>query len=145
MEMEEEAIIDKYLSKPYWIIDVLPMQVPANGEGQYFRIEEYVRLSSLMETISRKFLALLVKINCYEAMDLFHAVDGWEHNPAPERLEQCLMAHDSLHVLFASMDSLISISGDDSYMTLYTSDEKVVELLRPLAASVGLFVWQPKA
>ena len=132
MEMEEEAIIDKYLSKPYWIIDVLPMQVPANGEGQYFRIEEYVRHSSLMETISRKFLALLLKINCYEAMDLFHAVDGWEHNPAPERLEQCLMA-------------LISISGDDSYMTLYTSDEKVVELLRPLAASVGLFVWQPKA
>ena len=143
--MEEEAIIDKYLLKPYWIIDVLPMQVPAHGRGQYFRIEEYVRHSSLMEPVSRKFFAFLLKINCYEEINVFHLTEEWVYNPAPERMEKWVMAHDSLQVLLPSLDALISISGDDTYLTFYTSDENALDFIRPLAVSVGLFVWRPKA
>ena len=29
--------IEEYLNKPYWVIDILPKQVPADGRGQYFR------------------------------------------------------------------------------------------------------------
>lgn len=32
--------IDDLLRKPYWIIDILPKQVPSNSEGQYFAIEQ---------------------------------------------------------------------------------------------------------
>ena len=33
--------IEEYLNKPYWVIDILPKQVPADGRGQYFRIEKF--------------------------------------------------------------------------------------------------------
>ena len=28
--------IEEYLNKPYWVIDILPKQVSADGKGQYF-------------------------------------------------------------------------------------------------------------
>ena len=34
-------MIEEYLEKPYWVIDILPKQVPADSRGQYFEIEEY--------------------------------------------------------------------------------------------------------
>ena len=32
--------IDELLQTPYWIIDILPKQVPYQSAGQYFNIEE---------------------------------------------------------------------------------------------------------
>ncbi len=46
-------IIDFLLSKPYWLIDVLPRQVPAGFAGQYFRVEEY--FLSRLDEIRRKY------------------------------------------------------------------------------------------
>ena len=31
--------LDLLLTKPFWIIDILPMQVPKNSAGQYFNAE----------------------------------------------------------------------------------------------------------
>ena len=39
--MDYSSLIDDLLSKPYWIIDILPKQVPADNGGQYFKIEKY--------------------------------------------------------------------------------------------------------
>ena len=33
--------IDELLETPYWIIDILPKQVPMDSPGQYFAVEEY--------------------------------------------------------------------------------------------------------
>ena len=32
--------LDEIMEKPYWIIDILPKQVPGNSPGQYFKIEK---------------------------------------------------------------------------------------------------------
>ena len=34
-------IIDSLLDKPYWLIDILPKQVPAGSAGQYFKVEGF--------------------------------------------------------------------------------------------------------
>ena len=34
--------IDKLLKKQYYVIDVLPKQVPNNSKGQFFEVEEYL-------------------------------------------------------------------------------------------------------
>ena len=36
-----EKTIDELLQAPYWIVDILPEQVPADGPGQYFAVERY--------------------------------------------------------------------------------------------------------
>ena len=40
---------EELLQSPYWIIDILPSQVPKDSPGQYFTIEEY--LAGYMMTV----------------------------------------------------------------------------------------------
>ena len=64
--MDISSQIDEMLDLPYWIIDILPRQVPAEGGGQYFSVEQYILNSSMMDAICQRFARLLLKINCYE-------------------------------------------------------------------------------
>ena len=47
--------IEEFLDKPYWVIDILPKQVPADDRGQYFRIEKYFLEHPQIDIIYRKF------------------------------------------------------------------------------------------
>ena len=51
--------IEEYLNKPYWVIDILPKQVPADGRGQYFKIEEYYLEHPQIDDIYRRFTNIL--------------------------------------------------------------------------------------
>ena len=52
--------IDELIEKTYWIMDILPQQVPANGGGQYFKVEQYYlkRITDLCH----KYVQILLKI-----------------------------------------------------------------------------------
>jgi hypothetical protein len=39
---------------------------------------------------------------------------------------------------------MIALDSNDHYMTLYNPEEELLELVRSLAISEGLFVWKPK-
>lgn len=130
----------------YWIIDILPKQVPAASAGQYFKVERY--FLSRLDEISRKFALILIRLNCY--YDLQVSTDGetWRKNESPEDLahlfEESIASHSPLSILVGSDEALITFSGDDHYMTLYNPDEEILELVRQCAGAEGLFVWGPK-
>ena len=139
-------IIDFLLSKPYWLIDVLPKQVPAGSPGQYFKVERY--FLSRLDEISRKFALILIRLNSY--YDLQVSTDGetWILNESPEdlvrRFEESIASHSPLSILVGSDEVLLTFSGDDHYMTLYNPDEELLELARQCAGAEGLFVWGPR-
>jgi hypothetical protein len=54
--------IEELLNTPYWIIDILPKQVPAGSAGQYFAIEKYLRETQLSD-IKKKHVNLILKLN----------------------------------------------------------------------------------
>ena len=56
--------IEELLNAPYWIIDILPKQVPAGNAGQYFVIEKYLRETQLSE-IKKKHVNMILKLNHY--------------------------------------------------------------------------------
>ena len=139
--------IEEYLNKPYWVIDILPKQVPADSKGQYFRIEKYFLEHPQIDNIYRKFTNILLKLNCYEDIDVSRDDDDeWITNPAPHELEaallKCMADKQMLYIILKSADVLITVSGDDTYMTVYNPTEEVLELIRSLACSEGLFVWR---
>ena len=144
--MDKTDIIENLLSKPYWLIDVLPKQVPAGSAGQYFKAERY--FLSRRDEISRKFALILIRLNCY--YDLQVSTDGetWILNESPEdlvrRFEESIASHSPLSILVGSDEALITFSGDDHYMTLYNPDEELLELVCQCAQAEGLFVWGPK-
>lgn len=122
------------LSKPYWIIDILPGQVPVNSPGQYFAIEKYF-LSEQPEDIRRKHIRLILKLNCYRSI----AAEG-EVNPPPARIAEIMKAKSTRIRVDGAM---ILSDPDDTYMTLYNPDGELLALVKALASAEGLFVWQP--
>ena len=129
--------IDELLMKPYWIIDILPEQVPENGPGHFFTIEKYFLHDP---ELRRKQTDLLLKLNCY--FDLTLIRDEAEiKNPAPEKWTD-LIGREYLNVLIG--DALITADNTDTYMTLFGPGEKLLKLTRKLAAAEGLFVWKGK-
>ena len=138
--------IEEYLNKPYWVIDILPKQVPADSKGQYFKIEKYFLEHPQIDIIYRKLSNILLKLNCYEDIDVSHDGEEWMTNPAPHELEaallKCMADKQMFYIILKSADVLITVSGDDTYMTVYNPTEEVLELIGSLAGSEGLFLWR---
>ena len=144
--MKNTDFIESLLEKPYWLIDVLPKQVPAGSAGQYFKAERY--FLSWLDKISWNFARVLIRLNCYYDIQVSTDGETWILNESPEdlarRFEESATAHSPLSILIGSDAALITFSGDDHYMTLYNPDEELLKLVRQCAQAEGLFVWGPK-
>jgi hypothetical protein len=141
--MEHSSIIDYYLSLPYWVIDILPKQVPSNGHGQYFKIEGHFLSEPQFGVICKKFSNIIIKLNCYYDISVCTTLDDWSDNPQPAYVEECLASGNIVYVALKSGNAMIGFCGDDHYMTLYNPDENLLELVSSLAHAEGLFVWKP--
>ncbi len=139
--------IEDYLEKPYWVIDILPKQVPANSRGQYFEIEKYYLEQPQLDIIYKKFTDILLKLNCYEDMDFSSDGENWNTNPLPQEIKaamiQCMADKQMLYIDMKPIDVMIIVSGDDTYMTVYHPTTEILELLGSIVASEGLFLWKP--
>lgn len=140
--------IEDKLNKPYWIVDPLPKQVPANGGGQFFEVEQYYLKE--IQPLQQKFLHVLLKLNCYFDIKVSHDGENWLYNPEPDVLERrvgaCVSASPTESFLYVSLMSdsvLIMMERDCFSMTVYNPTEEMLELIRLLANSEGLFVWKP--
>ena len=127
--------IENLLESPYVIIDILPEQVPADSGGQYFAVEEYFLQDSLRSVIKQKHANVILKLNCYE--DIF--IEG-EMNPTPKSIVKAIKAR---HIDVILDNTLITSEPDDTYMTVYNATEELMDLIKKIAASEGLFVWEP--
>ena len=126
--------IEELLNKPYWIVDILPKQVPKDSPGQYFTIENYF-LKEQLEEIKQKHINVILKLNCY--LDL--SLDG-ELNLSPDRTAAIMMEK---YVYIMISESMILSEPDDTHLTIFNPDESLLELVRPIALAEGLFMWKP--
>ena len=127
--------IDELLQTFYWIIDILTEQVPENSPGQFFAVEKYM-LREQMYFIKQKHINLVLKLNCY--MDI--SIDD-EMNPSPEQIAE-EMKKRYLYLMIG--ESMILSEPDDTHMTLFNPDERLLDLVKTLSAAEGLFVWKGK-
>ena len=129
--------MEEYLQRPYWVIDILPKQVPKDSPGQYFAVEDYFRKGERFAAIKQKHINVILKLNCYRQI----SIDGEPGvNPPPEHIAEEMRNRD-LYLLVD--DAVIQSERDDTYMTVFNPDEKLLRLIRTLAAAEGLFVWKP--
>ena len=140
-------IVESILEKPYWLIDVLPKQVPAGSAGQYFKAERY--FLSWRDEISWKFARILIRLNCYYDLTVSHDGENWKRNPDPEDMERWLGAclsvaptDPSLFVMVKQEHTLMMASRENTHITVYNPTDALIDLLRQLANAEGLFVWK---
>ncbi len=129
--------IDRLLETPYWIIDILPKQVPKNSPGQYPSVEQFFLKSYV---IAEKKTEILLKLNCYYDLQIVTEKEELT-NPAPEVLAN-LIRTDCFNIMVSN--AMMATDFKDTYMTLYNPDNNLLSLVRQLAASAGLFVWKPE-
>ena len=129
--------IEELLDTPYWIIDILPMQVAANSKGQYFAVEKYYLEEKRFAEIKKKHIDLILKLNCYR--DIFIDEETGA-NPSPERTAEEMRKR---HLCLMVDDSMIVSEPDATYLTLFDPDKKLLELVKTLTAGEGLYLWQP--
>ena len=133
-----EKTIDELLQTPYWIIDILPQQVPKDSPGQYFRVESYFLRGKTLTAIKQKHLNLILKLNCYRDVSLD---EDEERNPPPEQIADRVFRR---YTYIRTADAVLLSEPDDTHMTLFNPDEELLELVKVLAAGEGLYVWQPQ-
>ena len=127
--------IEELLNTPYWIIDILPKQVPAGSAGQYFAIEKYLRETQLSD-IKKKHVNLILKLNCYRDISLD---EDKEVNISPEQIADTIQKR---YVNIMVDDAMIVSEPEDTYLTIYNPDEDLLTLMRELASGEGMFVWR---
>ena len=140
--------IEELLKRPYYIMDILPMQVPAVGGGQYYKVEKYYLND--VERLSRQYADVLLKLNCYYDLAFSHDAELWQQNPEPDNIVQmvkdCMSDQPTkacLYVTMAEDSMLLTFQRDTTHMTLYNLTDELLKLLCLLASAVGLFVWSP--
>ena len=127
--------IEELLNAPYWIIDILPKQVPASNAGQYFAIEQYLRDTQLSD-IKKKHVNLILKLNCYRDISLD---EDKEINISPEKIADAIYKR---YVNIMVDDAMIVSEPEDTYLTIYNPDEDLITLMKELASGEGMFVWK---
>ena len=129
--------IEELLQTQYWIIDILPKQVPAYSPGQYFAVEKYYLEKERFTVIKEKHINVILKLNCYRDISIDEET---EVNPSPERIAE-EMKQRFLYIMTG--DSMILSEPDDTCMTVFNPDNDLLELIRQIAAGEGLHVWKP--
>jgi hypothetical protein len=129
--------IDELLQSPYWIIDILPKQVPKDSPGQYFAVEEYYLSGERLAEIKQKHINVILKLNCYRSISID---EESEENPSPERIAD-EMRKRYLYIMVG--ESMLLSEPDDTHMTVFNPDPQLLELIKSIAAGEGLFVWRP--
>ena len=133
------------LNKPFWVIDILPGQVPEKSAGRFFAVEKYYLQQPLMADLHRRFADILLKLNCYsDFLVSFSDSDQQLCNPEPEPLVSWIVSEQKdLCIVLPEENTLITLNHDDTCMTVFNPPEPLLGRIRSLAAANGLFLWQP--
>ena len=128
--------IDELLQTDYWIIDILPVQVPKDSPGQYFAVERYFLRRPHIRAIKQKHINVILKLNCYRDLSLDEEAAV---NPPPEVIAEAV---NRRYVCILIDESMIVSEPDSTYLTLYNPDEQLLSLVNELSKGEGLFVWK---
>ena len=142
-----DNLASRLLEGPYYIVDILPEQVPSNASGQYFAIEKYYLRLDRIRSIRQSFAEILLGLNCYYDITVsFDSCESWERNPDPEKLAGLLCdlsGKSFFRAVFEKQQAMIDIEPDDTYMTVYDPYSGLLQKLQAFASANGLFVWSP--
>ena len=130
--------VEELLQTQYWVIDILPSQVSNRAAGQYFAVDEFWGQEPNRSAIKQKQVNVILKLNCYRDIAL---EDEANVNPPVQKIADSMFAE---HTNLLVGDALIVSDPEDTYITVYNPDAKLLDLVRKLAMAEGLFVWQPK-
>ena len=142
--------IDELFTKPYWVADFLPEQVPKYSGGQFSAIEQYYLREPQLSELRKKFFTIILKLNCFYDISVLADPEGdledAELNPDPDKLYSLFVgenASNCVMMFVRNEETMIVSNKDDACIAIYNPSEHVLALISQIAAAEGLFVWKP--
>ena len=147
MDKNFDEITEQLLLKPFWVIDLLPMQVPPGCRGQFLAVEQYYLAGERCGHLCRRFADVVLGLNCYHDLTVNHTGgDDWVKNPEPATVVTWLveaLQHGHLCALIDDGAALITASGGDTHLTIYNPSPHLLHRVSLLSMAAGLHLWQP--
>jgi hypothetical protein len=138
-----EDFTERLMQQKAWLADIFPETVPEKPDGRYFGVERLFRRT--MPELSRRFGSILLKLYCWYDMTAVTEEEELKVTSAESLaalIGECFRTETGyLLLVLPECDTLISLSADDLYMTVYSEDGRCLGLLGKLAQAEGLFFY----
>lgn len=141
-----DITVERLLEDDYWIIDILPSQIPIEKQAEYRALtDEYFESGKIAE-LHRRYAEILTMINSrYNTAMLCMPEDEWTISPHNNDVKDAVIHHTErgcVDLLLTEEETLISLQAEDLYITVYHPTEEILSLLRQAVSESGFYIWQ---
>ena len=141
-----DIAVERLLENDYWIIDILPSQIPIEKQAEYRALTDEYYESGKVAQLHRRYADILTMINSrYNTAMLRMPEDEWTISPDDVAVKDAVIHHTErgcVDLLLPEEETLISLQAEDLYITVYHPTEEILSLLRQAVSESGFYIWQ---
>lgn len=142
MQYETDTLFDA----PYWLLDIVPSQIPQSRAADYAAREKDYRQPKKLEALYSLFAELLAVVSKrYAAVLTVFPEDKQTETPSGRQIAEAIRTHSrrgAVQLLLPKERSLLVLDAEDLYMTVYQPQPALLSLLRTEAEKRNLFLWR---
>ena len=141
-----DITVERLLEDDYWIIDILPSQIPIEKQAEYRALTDEYFESGKVAQLHRRCADILTMINSrFKTAMLCMPEDEWTISPDDVAVKDAVIHHTErgcVDLLLPEEETLISLQAEDLYITVYHPTEELLSLLRQAVSESGFYIWQ---
>lgn len=141
-----DITVERLLEDDYWIIDILPSQIPIEKQAEYRALTDEYFESGKVAQLHRRYADILTMINSrFKTAMLCMPEDEWTISPDDVAVKDAVIHHTEqgcVDLLLTEEETLISLQAEDLYITVYHPTEELLSLLRQAVSESGFYIWQ---
>ena len=141
-----DIAVERLLEDDYWIIDILPSQIPIEKQAEYRALTDEYYESGKIAQLHQRYADILTMINSrFETAMLCMPEDEWTISPDDVAVKDAVIHHTErgcVDLLLPEEETLISLQAEDLYITVYHPTEEILSLLRQAVSESGFYIWQ---
>ena len=141
-----DIAVERLLEDDYWIIDILPSQIPIEKQAEYRALTDEYFESGKVAQLHRRYADILTMINSrFKTAMLCMPEDEWTISPDDVAVKDAVIHHTErgcVDLLLPEEETLISLQAEDLYITVYHPTEEILSLLRQAVSESGFYIWQ---
>ena len=141
-----DITVERLLEDDYWIIDILPSQIPIEKQREYRALTDEYSESGKVAELHWQYADILTFINNrFSTAMLCMPEDEWTISPADTAVTDAVIRHTErgcVDLLLPDEDVLFSLQAEDLNITVYHPTEEILSLLRQAVSKQGFYIWQ---
>ena len=141
-----DITVERLLEDDYWIIDILPSQIPIEKQREYRALTDEYSESGKVAELHWQYADILTFINNrFSTAMLCMPEDEWTISPADTTVTDAVIRHTErgcVDLLLPDEDVLFSLQAEDLNITVYHPTEEILSLLRQAVSKQGFYIWQ---